>query len=309
LACAAARYGRLALVIRSIAPDELEWFIASSYAFLGHSDPRAFARRSVRRFHDPMLEADRSYILFSPGDVPLAGVYVLAPEPEDDDQNLYLSNLWFRESAADLTQLLRELLRKFEHEAVHCPLYNVSPKRLEELTPALTALEFEARQAYDLEFELADLPPLGVPLVLEAWSEENDERFQKIFEHGEGFAPSEAFWAWLKRWRGPFQPNLWFLASETIDQEPVGYAFYGLTHEGIDGVYYLTAAGVLAEYRDSSEMLRRLLISSMAELAAQSPFGRIQTLVTQYDPKLIHILQSLGFEQKGAYPVFVKQPK
>lgn len=297
------------LVIRSIAPDELEWFIASSYDFLGHSDPRAFARRSVRQLHDLKEEADRSFILFSPGDVPLAGVYALAPEPEDDDQNLYLSNLWFKEDAADLTRLLRELLRKLEHEAVHLPLYNVSPNRLEALTPALTALGFEPKQVYDLEFDLADLPPLGAPLVLEAWSEENDERFGKIFEHGEGFAPSEAFWAWLKRWRGTFQPNLWFLVSETIDQDPVGYAFYGMTQEGIDGIYYLTAAGVLAEYRNSSEMLRRLLISSMAELAAQSPFGRIQTLVTQPDPKLINILRSLGFEQKGSYPAFVKQPK
>ena len=296
-------------MIRSIAPDELEWFIASSYDFLGHSDPRAFARRSVRQLHDLTIEADRSFILFSPGDVPLAGAYALAPEPEDDDQNLYLSNLWFREDAADLTRLLRELLRKLEHEAVHLPLYNVSPSRLEELEPALTALGFERRQAYELEFDLADLPPLGAPLVLEAWTEENDERFQEIFEHGEGFAPSEAFWAWLKRWRGTFQPNLWFLATETIDQDPVGYAFYGMTHEGIDGVYYLTAAGVLAEYRSSSEMLRRLLISSMSELAAQSPFGRIQTLVTQYDPKLIDIMRSLGFEQRSAYPAFVKQPK
>lgn len=296
-------------MIRSIAPDELEWFLAASFDFLGHSDPRALARRSMRAFHDPMGEAEHCFILFAPGDVPLAGVYVQAPEPGDDDQNLYVSNLWFKHDAGDLQTLLGHLLHKFDHEAVHCPLYNLLPARLDLLRPALTALGFEERQAVDLEFELAELPPLGAPLVLEAWSEENDERFQDVFEQGEGFRPSEAFWAWLKRWRGPFYPNLWFVGSRTPDQESVGYAFYGVLQEGIDGVYYLSAAGVLAAYRDSSEMLRRLLLSSMQELAAQSPFARIQTLVTQRDPKLVDILESLGFERRGSYPVFVKQPK
>ena len=296
-------------MIRSTSPDELEWFLASSYEFLGHSDPRAFARRSMRAVHDPLGEADKCFILFAPGDVPLAGAYVQAPEPEDDNQNLYLSNLWFKSRAEDLKKLLEQLLDRFDHEAVHCPLYNVSPARLERLAPALTALGFEGRQAVDLEFDLAELPPLGAPLVLEAWSEESDEQFRSVFEQGEGFAPSEAFWAWLKRWRGPFYPNLWFLASATLDQEPVGYAFYGVLEDSIDGVYYLTAAGVLAQHRDSAEMLQRLLLSSMQELAARSPLARIQTLVTQRDPKLVRILESIGFEQRGSYPVFVKQPR
>ena len=65
-------------MIRSIASDELEWFLATSYEFLGHSDPRAFAGRSVRALRDPVLEADRSFILFAEGDVPLAGAYVAA---------------------------------------------------------------------------------------------------------------------------------------------------------------------------------------------------------------------------------------
>lgn len=296
-------------MIRSTSSDELEWFLASSYDFLGHSDPRGFARRSMRTVHDPAGEADRCFILFAPGDVPLAGAYVQAPEPEDDDQNLVLSNLWFKGTAEHLQVLLQHLLAKFDHEAAHCPLYNVSPARLELLAPALTALGFEGRQAVDLEFDLAELPPLGTPLVLEAWSEESDEQFQQVFEQGEGFRPSEAFWGWLKRWRGPFHPNLWFLASAALDQEPVGYAFYGVLEDSIDGVYYLTASGVLAEHRDSSEMLQRLLLSSMQELAARSPFARLQTLVTQRDPKLVRILESIGFERRGSYPVFVKQPK
>ncbi len=296
-------------MIRSTSPDELEWFIASSYEFLGHSDPRAFARRAVRAVHDPVAEADRSFILFAAGDVPLAGAYVRAPEQDGDDQNLYLSNLWFKRDAKDLERLVGELLARFHHEAVHCPLYNFSPEKLALVAPALEALGFERRQAFDLEFELAELPPLGLPLVLEAWSEEKDDLFRETFRRAEGYAPSETLWAWLKRWRGPFHPNLWFVACETLDQDPIGYAFYGLYQDGVDGVYYLTAAGVAAEYRESSEMLRRLLISSMQELAARSPFGRIQTLITQRDPKLIEILQSLGFETKGTYPAYVKQPR
>lgn len=296
-------------MIRSIAPDELEWFLAAAYAFLDHSDPRAFAQRSMRAVHDLSAEADRCFILFAPGDVPLAGAYLRAPEPEDDDQNLYLSSLWFKHTPDDLARLLAELLRRHDYEGVHLPLYNVPPERLAALTPALLSLGFEERQAVDLEFDLAELPPLGAPLVLEAWSEENDARFQSVFEQGEGFAPSEAFWAWLKRWRGPFQPNLWFVAAETLDQEPVGYAFYGVLHDGIDGLYYLTTAGVLAAHRDSSEMFRRLLISSMQELAARSPLARIQTLVTQRDPQLVRILESLGFRRRGAYPVLVMQPR
>ncbi len=300
-------------MIRSLAPDELEWFIASYYDFLGHSDPRHFARRTVRTMqnaaHHLESEAERSFILFAEGDVPLAGAHIIAPESEDDDQNLYLSNIWFKRDAQDLRTLLNKLLRKFDHEAVHCPLYNFSEARLERVEPIFESLGFKLRHAYDLEFELSELPPLGTPLVLEAWSDESDALFQEVFKKAEGSEPSDGFWAWLKRWRGPFRPNLWFLASETLDQEPVGYAFYGVYRDGVDGVYYLTAAGVLAEYRDSSDMLKRLMISSMHELAARSPFGLIQTLVTQQDPKLIEILESLGFRRRDAYPAFIKRPE
>ena len=300
-------------MIRSLAPDELEWFIASYYDFLGHSDPRHFARRAVRSMqsapHHIEQEAERSFILFSKGDVPLAGAHIIAPEPEDDDQNLYLSNIWFKRDAEDLQTLLEKLFHKFDHEAAHCPLYNFSAARLERVTPVFEALGFTLRHAYDLEFELSELPPLGTPLVLEAWNEESDAMFQEVYKEAEGQEPSDGFWAWLKRWRGPFRPNLWFLGSETLDQEPVGYAFYGMYRDGVDGVYYLTVAGVLAEHRDSADMLKRLMISSMHELATRSPFGRLQTLVTQQDPKLIDILESLGFRRRDAYPAFIKRPE
>ena len=299
-------------MIRSLAPDELEWFIASYYDFLGHSDPRHFARRAMRTMHSAPhqmeQEAERSFILFTEGDVPLAGAHIIAPEPDDDDQNLYLSNIWFNGEAQNLKILLEQLFHKFDHEAVHCPLYNFSQARLERVKPVFEALGFTLRHAYDLEFELSELPPLGTPLILEAWSEENDTVFQEAFKQAEGAEPSDAFWAWLKRWRGPFRPNLWFVASEALDQ-PVGYAFYGQYRDGVDGVYYLTAAGVLAEHRSSSEMLKRLVISSMHELATRSPFGRLQTLVTQQDPKLIEILESVGFRRRDAYPAFIKRPE
>ena len=75
-------------MIRSLAPDELEWFIASYYDFLGHSDPRHFARRAVRSIHSVAHqlegEAERSFILFADGDVPLAGAHIIAPGPDDD---------------------------------------------------------------------------------------------------------------------------------------------------------------------------------------------------------------------------------
>jgi hypothetical protein len=115
-------------------------------------------------------------------------------------------------------------------------------------------------------------------------------------------------WAYFKRWRGSFTPDLWFMARETLDQPPVGYAFFGAKVQGIDSVYYLTAAGVLQEHRTSSEMLRRVVISSMLELAAQSPLGRIETSLTMADPKLVQIFESLGFDTFHRYKQFVKRP-
>lgn len=295
-------------MIRSLAADELEGFISRYYAFLGHGNPRGFARQAIAAMRDPHGDAARSFILFSPDGLPLAGAHIVAPEPDDDDQNLYLSNLWFSSTAKDLEQLLADLLRKHPHEAAHCPLYNFTLERVERVAPALTALGFELRQAHALTFALADLPPLGLPVALEAWSEENDPLFRTVFARAEGFTPSDRLWAWLKRWRGPFIPDLWVVGRETLDQEPIGYAFYGTLRDGVDGTYYLTAVGVLAEHRSTSEMLRRLLLSSMHELAARSPMGTVGTLITQNDPKLIAILESLGFELQERYPLFIKLP-
>ena len=256
---------------------------------------------------DPELEADRSFVLFDDG-MPVAGMYVLAPAPDEDDQNLYLSNVWFSRSVEDLKTLTQWVLRKNPHEAVHYPLHNVSPERQQELVAMFEEWGFSLAKACDLEFKLADLPPLGLPLVLEAWLDEADPLFKEVYTKAEGYEPSDQQWAYFKRWRGRFVPDLWFIARETLDQYPVGYAFFGAHRTGVDGEYYLTAAGVLTEYRDSSEMLKRLVLSGMHELAARSPFGSIRTTLLERDPKLIRIFEMLGFYSVGRYPVLHKVP-
>lgn len=296
-------------MIRSLAADELIWFLTQYYAFLGHSDARSFAQRIAPRIRDQDAEADRAFILVEGKDKPLAGVYVLAPEHDDDNQNLYLSNLWYTGSEKNLESLLRQVFARHKYEAVHFPLFNFSTERIQTITPVFDTLGFTLEGACDLDFELADLPPLGMPLVLEAWSYQTDDAFKDLYCRAESTHISEEYWAWLKRWRGKFNPDYWFMLRETLDQEPVGYAFYGAKQKGIDGIYYLTAAGVLPQYRDSSEMLRRLVISSMHDLASRSPLGRIQTTVHVTDPKLIHIFESLGFYIRNRYQVLVKYPR
>ncbi len=295
-------------MIRSLAPDELEWFIAASFSFLGHSDARGFARRARGKLRDPTREAERSFVLFGADAHPLAGAYLLAPEPTGDEQTLHLSNLWFARRAEDLQELLEHQLERCHFEAARAPLHNYAPSRIEAVRPVLESLGFKLEHARDMTFELADVPPLGAPLLLESWSEEADPLFRHVFEQAEQQHPSDELWAHLKRWRGPFMPDLWFIARQTLDQEPVGYAFYGAFRGSAAGSYYLTAAGALAKYRESSEMLRRLLLSSLQELAALSPLGRLETFVNEDDPKLTQILESLGFSTSSRYPVFSKRP-
>ncbi|MEZ4605969.1 MAG: hypothetical protein R2880_10055 [Deinococcales bacterium] len=304
----------LKTVIRHLSADELEWFLASSYRFLGHSDPWAFAKRSMDSLQAETAMTS-SFILLS-DKAPLAGVHIQAPKLEADEKNLYLSNFWFHHQASDLSQLISKLLDKYPHEAVYAPLYNVSAKYKERLKEVFLPLGFRLEPRFDLEFDLAELPPIGMPLVLEAWDHTSDRRFRHIFSQAEGIEVSERYWAYLKRQRGKFNPELWFLAHETLDQAPVGYALYGLYRqddggyiEGIDGRYYLSAIGALKKFRGSSDMLRRLLISSMQELAARSPLGRLYTSSNDQDPKLINIYRSVGFELKDRYDAFVKRPQ
>lgn len=296
-------------MIRNVAPDELEWFLAHYYASIGHPDPRGLAHRAIRKLNIE-TEAARSFILLE-GERPRAGAYLKAPEPDADDQNLFLSSLWFDGSPAYLSHLVGGLLQKHPHEAAHFPLLSLTPERTEALTPVFEGLGFALEEEFELAFELVDLPPLGVPLVLEAWSPESEETFREVYAAAEGEEPSDEAWAYLKRLRGPFVPDLWFVARETLDQFPVGYAFYGMQQgePGVEGIYSLSKIGVSAAHRGSSEMLKRLALSSMHELAAQSPLGSIRTTVNAHDPKLIRIFEGLGFVVTHQYRVFTRVPR
>lgn len=295
-------------MIRSLAPDELPWFLSQAYAFLGHRDPLGLALRSVRSLRDSELEADQCFVLIENKQA-LAGVYVRAPDKGEDDLNLYLAHPWFSQSDEALERLLRQVFARHRYEAVYFPLFTVYKELSQKLNPVFEHLGFTLEDTHDLRFELSELPPLGLPLVLEAWSHESDKLFENLYRQAERPDLSEEYWAWLKRWRGPFQPNLWFIGRETLDQEPVGYGFFGSHKRGIDGVYYLTAIGVLAEHRHSSEMLRRMVLSSMHELASRSPLGRIETSLSHNDPKLLQIFESLGFETLNRYKQFIKRPR
>ena len=298
-------------VIRAVSSSELPWFLAQHYTFIGHSDPRGFAHWAVRALRDADAEAARSFVLMNAS--PKAGAYARAPEQGEDDQNLYLSNVWFADDPAELETLLRDLLRAHPHEAAHYPLHGLLDGTVARLEPVFTSLGFRLEEVRDMRFSLSELPPLGVPLLLEAWTEENDAGFTEVFRLAEGLEPSDERWAYLKRRRGLFRPDLWFIARETLDQPPVGYAFYGLLDEGLvepglEGRYTLTAAGVLEALRGSTQMLRRLILSSMHELAAQSPLGFLETTVSEGDPKLIRILETLGFTTEDRYKVFSQTP-
>src|SRR5690606_9619542 len=119
-------------------------------------------------------------------------------------------------------------------------------------------------------------PPIGSPLLFEAWSLGSDRRFREFYASAEGRQVSDAGWAYLKRRHGPFQPDLWYLARETLDQGPVGYAFFGMGSRRVDGRYTLDAVGVAHELRSDSAMLRRLVISALQELSSFSPLGTVQ---------------------------------
>jgi hypothetical protein len=294
-------------VIRRLSPDELVWFVSRAVAFQGHSDPWGFAQRLAPALKDLRRDAERCFVRFDEGH-PVAGVFARFHAREEDDQSLELTQLWFEGDHEALHGLIAELFRLHPHESVYVPLVGVPTEPSGRLAAALAPLGFAADTFLDLRFDLTEVPPIGLPLVLEAWSPESDGAFRTIFEAAEGGERSDNAWAWLKRWRGPFRPDLWFIARETLDQEPVGFAFVGTIQRSLDASYYLTAVGVLSEHRHSSEMLRRLTVSTLIELSARSPLGRIDTTLSTRDPKLIDILRSLGFETGDPYMMLMKAP-
>ena len=302
-------------MIRSLSPDELPWFLARAFTFLGHGDPWGLAQRSAARLRDLRRDAGRAWVLDPAleggGAVgePAAGVVAWPPDPELDDPTLRLAQPWYAaDDAAPFVRLLGELLRRLPHEAAELDLSAIDAGRAAQLVAALAPLGFEPDGLHALAFDLADTPPLGAPLVLEGWRLEADATYRAFVADAEGVELREGRWAWLKRAHGPFTPDLWSLAYETLDQPPVGYALAGRHRGGVDGEVGLTAVGVARPHRGSTEMLRRVVLTLLHELAAESPVGRVRAEFSAGDPKLLRILRSVGFEVGEARPVLRRLP-
>lgn len=302
-------------MIRSLSPDELPWFLARAFTFLGHGDPWGLAQRSAARLRDLRRDAGRAWVLDPEREgggavsEPAAGVVAWPPDGELDGPTLRLAQPWYAaDDAASFVRLIRELLRRQPHEAVELDLSALDAAQAAQLTNALAPLGFEPDGLHALAFDLADTPPLGAPLVLEGWRLEADSSFRAFVADAEGVELREGRWAWLKRAHGKFTPDLWSLAYETLDQPPVGYALAGRCRGGVDGEVGLTAVGVARSHRESTEMLRRVVLTLLHELAAESPVGRVRAEFSARDPKLLRILRSVGFEVGGARPVLRRLP-
>lgn len=301
-------------MIRKLAPDEFEWFMASSYSFIGHSDPRAISRQFIKQLSLLENQTERCFIYLDADERPLAGLYA-ADETEDDIKSLHLSNIWFNKSAEDLAHLVKYVLGELEHESVFCPLYNLSDSQRNELVPVFEAQDFHLDQIFELEVELSDFIMKESHLVLEAWSLNLEEEFRQVFEAAEGYQPHQNYWTYLKRMPGKFNPDLWFVARESLEQDAIGYALFGRYQstgsytDDLDTAYFLSGVGVLQQYRHSTEMLKRLMLSSIDELASRSPLGSLHGSLSSVDPKLIDIFKGLGFTKKHDYYCLIKSPK
>jgi len=295
-------------VIRNLGPDEVVWFIGRALSFLGHPEPYVMSMRLGQRLRDAVQDARHCFVLERDGAAPCAGMYVVAPEPGDDVRTMVITSPWHDDDPAGFVELMDAVMKKHPHEAVVVRLHSMSGARRDDLTRLTGPLGFVPDELRRLRFELSDVPPIGAPLVLEAWQPDTDGAFRSFHQRAEGRVLGDAGWAFLKRRHGPFRPDLWFLARETLDQEPVGYAFCGTRARGVDASYTLDAVGVLQEHRGDSEMLRRLLVSTLQELSSMSPLGAVDTELGQDDPKLIDILASLGFVEVERMPALLRLP-
>jgi hypothetical protein len=285
-------------VIRALAPDEMVWFLSRALAFQGHPDPMGLAQRLAPRLKDARRDARRSFVRIEEGGPPLAGAHLCAPGPNDDDRTARLGPLWHEGDEERARRFVAELLDATPHEAAVVRMDGIPSAARDRLERWLGPLGFARTERAPMRFELSETPPLGRPLALEAWTLESDAAFRDLYRRAEGVAAGEDRWSWLKRRGGRFRPDLWFVARPTPDQEPIGYAFcHG--DDALDGGYRLEAAGVLPAHRDSTEMVRRLVLTTLLELSARSPFGTVDTRPNVRDPKLIEILRSLGFVELG----------
>lgn len=295
-------------MIRSLRPDELPWFVGRSLHYLGHADPKGLSLRISPFLSHAASDSRHCYVLARPGQAPSAGVFFEPPDPDDDSGTARLASPWHHDDSAAFADLVGELLSRQRHEAARLELHSLDKARRDELHAVLGPLGFEPDELIDLRFELSEVPPLGAPLVFEAWTAQTDREFRKFYRASEATAVSDAGWAFLKRRHGPFHPDLWFLARETLDQDAVGYALCGSSERRLDARYSLDGVGVRADLRSDSDMLRRLVISLLNELAGISPLGSVATELSAADPKLVTILRSIGFEQRARTWVLVKPP-
>lgn len=295
-------------MIRALAPDELVWFLARALAFQGHADPMGFAQRIAAKLKDAKRDAQCAFIEQHDGQgAPRVGAFLRAPGPDDDDRTARFGPLWHEGDEAEARDFVRRLLADTPHDAALVPLTGVPDEARERLVRWLAPLGFELRERIRMRFPLSEVPPLGRPLALEAWTLESDAAFRSLYRRAERTETGEARWSWLKRRGGRFRPDLWFLARPTPDQDPTGYAFcHG--DDALDAHYRLEAVGVLPEHRTSSEMLRRLVLTTLLELAARSPFGTVDIDPDVRDPKLIEILHRLGFEELALEPKLERLP-
>lgn len=296
------------VVVRSLYSAELPWFVARSLAFVGHPDPHGLAQRLAPLLREPRRDAAETFVWQPDDAAPSAGVVAIAPGHDDDERTLWLAQPWYDGAGGDLARLIAELGSRFAHEAAVLDLAGVPPALVEQLHRLLAGDGFDLEVMRTLRFELAETPPLGRPLALEAWRPSVDAAARALVGRSEGWTISDQRWAWLKRAAGPFRPDLWFTASEAPDQPSIGYALCGARSVGVDATYVLIAAGVAPEHRGSTETLRRLLLTLLHELAGVSPVGRLQTVLSARDPKLIEILRSLGFQSEQPRPQLRRIP-
>lgn len=295
-------------MIRNLEPDELVWFMRQALAFVEHADPQGLSLRLHSRLKDAAADAARCYVHVPPAGPPTAGLYLTLKGGGNGAKEAQLSSVWHEHDEGALQALVAHLIDREEAELVTVPLHLLGVERAAGLELLLAPLGFQRDELKRLRFELTDVPPLGSPLVLEAWAPGAEGAFRELYEAAEATTVSDARWSYLKRSGGPFQPDLWFVARETLDQDAVGYAFLGATTSEVDAAYRLTAVGVGQHLRADSEMLRRLVLTVLLELAGRSPFGTVEAQLGRADPKLVEILASLGFLTVEVTPVLVKLP-
>lgn len=276
-------------------------------SFAGHADPGGLALKLHPMLKAPGHDDSLSFALLEDG-VALAGVTMRLARNSDGVQTLRLSNVWHDDAPQALGHLTSHLLAKQQHEVAMVHLYSLPEAACAELTQVLGPLGFVRELHYVLKFELSEVPPLGTPLVLEAYRPADEPIFREVYHEAEGLPARGTQWAYLKRKGGRFTPDHWYIGRETLDQDPVGYAFCSRTRHGIDASFSLDGVGVLPRYRHDSEMLRRLLLSLLHELSGISPFGAVTADLPDSDPKLIGILASLGFETVERIPLLMKHP-